>query len=132
MEAGVTFSSLCLLSCSSSLWVSTSSAFLSSSNALCCALRLASSSSSMTSRRACSTVFPTSTSRMGFTSMSKSKSCVDKGMKNKMVEIGWGKVLIEMNTNQMYTAVRSKDFPSLPYAKSLGLVEYLYNSTLII
>lgn len=71
----LSFSSLCRLSCSSNLWVSTSSAFLSSSNRLCCARRLASSSSSITSNNACSIVLPTKTSKIGFTSISKSNNC---------------------------------------------------------
>ncbi len=71
----LTFSSLFLLSCSSSLCVSTSSAFLFSSNIRCCSLSDDSSSSSITSSSACSTVLPTRTSRIGFTSRSKSNSC---------------------------------------------------------
>ena len=70
----LTFSSLCLLSCSSNLCCSTNSAFLNSSKALCCDLRLDNSSSSITSNKACSTVLPTSTSKIGLTSMSKSNS----------------------------------------------------------
>lgn len=92
----LTFSSRLLRSCSSSLWVSTNSALRFSSKVryrisfemyiltiqnyhececvTCWALRLASSSSSMTSKRACSTVLPTRTSRMGFTSTLKSNN----------------------------------------------------------
>ena len=70
----ITFSSLCLLSCSSNLCCSTSSAFRSSWNALCWDRRFASSSSSITSNKLCSIVLPINTSSIGFTSMSKSNS----------------------------------------------------------
>lgn len=70
-----TFSSLRRLSCSWSRCTSASSLFRSSWKALCCALRQASSSSSITSSRDCSIVFPTRTSNTGCTSMSKSNSC---------------------------------------------------------
>lgn len=79
--ASCTFSSRCLLSCSSSRCTSASSTFLISSYAYCLARRLASSSSSITSRRDCSIVFPTKTSNMGLTSRSKSKSLNTKGSK---------------------------------------------------
>ena len=49
----------------------------------CCILRLASSSSSITSSSTCSTVFPTNTSRIGRTSRSKSNDCMGR-------EEGWG------------------------------------------
>ncbi|TNN76136.1 hypothetical protein EYF80_013667 [Liparis tanakae] len=58
-----------------SLNTSASSLFRSSSKALCCALRQASSSSSITSKRDCSIVLPTRTSNTGCTSLSKSNNC---------------------------------------------------------
>lgn len=70
----LTFSSSRLLSCSSRRCCSASSAFRSSSKTLCCSLRFNSSSSSMTSSNDCSTVLPTSTSRIGLTSTSKSNN----------------------------------------------------------
>lgn len=97
----LSFSSLCLLSCSSNLWVSTSSAFLSSLNRLCCDRRFASSSSSITSSSACSTVLPTRTSRMGLTSMSKSNNWGERD--NQDVIMKWLIVKIIQTTGEITT-----------------------------
>lgn len=76
-----TFSSRRRLSCSSSLCCSAFSAARSSRNFLCCSRNDAISSSSSTSVNACSIVLPTKTSRIGWTSTSKSKSLKKKGNK---------------------------------------------------
>uniref|UniRef100_A0A3B3BDG9 Protein kinase domain-containing protein n=1 Tax=Oryzias melastigma TaxID=30732 RepID=A0A3B3BDG9_ORYME len=60
---------------SCSRWTSGSWLFRRSRKALCWAISAASSSSSITSNKDCSSVFPTRISRMGRTSSSKSNSC---------------------------------------------------------